>query len=67
MSSQGVGVQKGVKHLCKKAFYTHCCNHNLSLVVVLACKISAVQNVLDIVKEVSRLFVKVWFYDFNVS
>ena len=67
MSSQAVGVQKRVKDLCKKAVYTHCCGHNLSLVVVSACKIPVVHNVLDIVKEVSRLFVKVCFYCFNVS
>ena len=36
MSSQAVGVQKRVKDLCKKAVYTHCCGHNLSLVVVSA-------------------------------
>ena len=67
MSSQAVGVQKQVKDLSKKAVYTHCCSHNLSLVLVSACKIPAVLNVLDIVKEVSRLFVKVCFYCFNVS
>ena len=67
MSSQAVGVQKRVKDLCKKAVYTHCCGHNLSLVVVSACKIPVVHNVLEIVKEVTRLFVKVCLYCFNVS
>ena len=34
MSSQNVGVQKQLKDFCKKIAYTHCYNHNLSLVVV---------------------------------
>ena len=34
MSSQNVGVQKQLKDFCKKFAYTHCYNHNLSLVVV---------------------------------
>ena len=61
MSSQAVGVQKRAKDLCKKAIYTHCSGHNLSLVVVSACKIPVVHNVLDIVKEGSWLFVKVCY------
>ena len=61
MSSKAVGVQKRVKDHFKKAVYTHCCGHNLSLVVVSACKIPVVHNVLDIVKEVSWLFVKVCY------
>ena len=48
--SQAVGVQKRV--------YTHCCGHNRSLVLVSTCKIPVVHNVLDIVKEESRSFVK---------
>ena len=67
ISSQAIGVQKLVKDLCKKALYTHYCGHNLSLLVVSACIIPVVHNVLDVVKEVSRLFVKVCFYYFNVS
>ena len=50
----------------KKAVYIHCWVQNLSLVVVSACKITFVHNVLDIVKKVSRLFAKVCFYCFNV-
>ena len=50
MSSQTVGMQKPVKDLCKKGVYTHCCSHNLSLVVVLARKIPVVHKVLDIEK-----------------
>ena len=60
MSSETVGVQQRIKELCEKAVYTHCCGHNLSLVVVSACKISVICNMLDTVKETSRLFVKVW-------
>ena len=60
MLSGTVGVQQKIKELCEKAVYTHCCGHNLSLVVVSTCKISVVYNMLDTVKETSRLFVKVW-------
>ena len=45
------------RQLVKKQ-QTHCCGHNISLVVVTACKLPLVQNVLDRVKEISRLFVK---------
>ena len=45
MPSQAVGVQKRAKDLCKKAIYTHSSGHNLSLVVVSACKIPVVHNV----------------------
>ena len=57
MSSETVGVQQRIKGLCEKAIYTHCCGHNLSLVLVVvsACKISVVYNMLDTVKETSRL------------
>ena len=60
MSSETVGVQQRIKELCEKAVYRHCYGHNLSLVVVSAFKISVVYNMLDTVKETSRLFVKVW-------
>ena len=60
VSSQAVGVEKRVKDLCKKANYTYCYIHDLSLVVVLTCKILVLDSVLNIVKEVLRLFVKVF-------
>ena len=60
MSSEIVGVQQRIKELCEKAVYTHCCGHNLTLAVVSACKISVVYNMVDTVKETSRVFVKVW-------
>ena len=58
MSSEAVGVQARIKQLCEKALYTHCCGHNLSVVVVTACKHPIIRNGLDTVKEVSRMFVK---------
>ena len=58
MSSEAVGVQARIKQLCEKAFYTHCCGHNLSLVVVTACNLPIIRNGLDTVREVSRMFVK---------
>lgn len=58
MSSEAVGVQGRIKSMCEKAVYTHCCGHNLSLVVVSACKLPVVRNVLDKVKDVTQMFVK---------
>ena len=39
ISSEAVGVQKGTKTMCEKAVCTHCCGHNLNLVITIACKI----------------------------
>ena len=58
MSSEAVGVQARIKMLCEKAMYTHCCRHNLSLVVVFACKVPVIRNVLDEVQEVVQMFIK---------
>ena len=61
MSSEAVGVQKQIKKLCEKVVYTHCCGHGLNLVITTTCKSPMIQNTLDIVKEVTRMFVKVKF------
>ena len=61
MSSEAVGVQKQIKKLCEKAVYTHCCGHNLNLVITTACKSPMIQNALDIVKEVTMMFVMLKF------
>ena len=45
MSSEAVGVQARIKMLFEKAVYTHCCGHNLSLVVVSAYKLRVIRNV----------------------
>ena len=58
MSSEAVGTQAFIKRLCPKAIYTHCCGHNLALVVVTACKIPVIRNVLTIMKDASSMFVK---------
>ena len=47
------------KKLFEKAVCTHCCRHYLNLVTTTACKISIIQNTLDIIKEVIMLLVKV--------
>ena len=57
MSSEAVGIQGRITRLCEKAFYSHCCGHSLSLVIVSACNIPIVRNTLDIVKETSKMFV----------
>ena len=61
MSSEAVGVQKQIKKLCEKAVYTHCCGHNLNLVITTACKSPMIQNALNIVKEVTMMFVMLKF------
>ena len=58
MSSEAVGVQARIKVWCEKAVYTHCCGRNLILVVS-ACKLSVIRNVLDKVQEVTQMFSKV--------
>ena len=58
MSSQAVGVQAHIKTLREKAVYTHCCGHNLSLVVVSAYKLPVIRNFLDKVQEVTQMFIK---------
>ena len=65
MSSEAVRVQNQIKKLCEKAVYTHCCGHNLNLVIITACKIPITQNNLDIVKEATIMFVKVKFGKYN--
>ena len=56
--SEAVGVLAHFKALREKAVYTHCCEHDLSLVVVLACKLPVIRNVLDKVQEVTQMFIK---------
>ena len=46
MSSEAVGTQAFIKRLCPKAVYTHCCRHNLALVVVTACKMPVIKTCL---------------------
>ena len=65
MSSEAVGVQKQIKKMSEKAAYTHFCERNLNLVITTACKIPIIQNILDIVKEVTMMFVKVKFVKYN--
>ena len=55
MSSEAVGMQAHVKVLCEKAMYMLCCRHNLSLVVVPACKVPVIRKFLDKVQEVAEM------------
>ena len=58
MSFEVVSVCKEIENICEKTVYTHCCGHNISLVITTVCKIPIVQNSLDIVKGVTMMFVK---------
>ena len=58
MSSEVIGVQGRIKAMCEKAVYTHCCVHNLALVVVSAYKLPVVRNVLETVQEITLIIVK---------
>ena len=52
MSSEAVGVQRIIKNnSSEKSVYTHCCSHNLVLVICTACKLVMIRNVLDTVKD----------------
>ncbi|KAK3737215.1 hypothetical protein QZH41_011272, partial [Actinostola sp. cb2023] len=57
MSSQRVGVQAEIRnHGAPKAIYIHCAGHCLNLVVVHACALTAVKNMIDKVKQVCIYF-----------
>ena len=58
MSSEAVGLQAHIKVLRKKAVYTHCCGHNLNLVILPAFKFPVTKNVLEKVQEAGRMFIK---------
>ena len=58
MSSEAVGTQAHIKKESPKAVYTHCCGHNLALVITTACKIPVINNVLATMKDASSMFVK---------
>ena len=45
MPSEDVGVQGRIKTMREKAVYTHCCGHNLCLVVVAASNFPVVRSV----------------------
>ena len=61
MLSEAGGIKKQIQKLCEKDVYTHCCGYNLNLVITTACKTPIIQNTLDIVTEVTMMFVKVKF------
>ncbi|KAK3735537.1 hypothetical protein QZH41_005014 [Actinostola sp. cb2023] len=57
MSSGRVGVQAEIRnHGAPKAIYIHCAGHCLNLVVVHACALTAVKNMIDKVKQVCIYF-----------
>ena len=58
MSSEAVGMQAHIKKESPKAVYTHCCGHNLALVITTACKIPVINNVLATMKDASSMFVR---------
>ena len=39
-----------------KAFYTHCANHRLNLVIGTSCKMAPVRNLMDVIKDSSCFF-----------
>ena len=59
MSSEAVGIQRIIKNnSSEKSVYTHCCNHNLALVICTACKLVMIRNALDTVKDTYMMFVR---------
>ena len=64
MPPKAVGVGKQ-KQSCEKVVYTHCCGHNLNLVIRADCNIPVIQNTLDIVKKVTMVLLKAKFRKFH--
>ena len=59
MSSEAVRVQRIIKNnSSEKSIYTHCCGHNLALVICTACKLVMIRNALDTVKDTCMIFVR---------
>ena len=59
MLSEAVGVQRIIKNNSSgKSVYTHCCGHNLALVICTACKLVMIRNALDTVKDTCMMFVR---------
>ena len=59
MSSEVVGVQRIIdNNSSEKSIYTHCCGHNLALVICTACKLVMTRNALDTVKDTCMMFVR---------
>ena len=59
MSSEAVGVQRIIKNnSTDKSVYTHCCGHNLALVISTACKLVMIRNALDTVMDTCMMFVR---------
>ena len=56
MSSEKVGVQKRIRESAPLAVYTHCSSHCLNLVLVHSCKIPAVRNMIDIMRQICVFF-----------
>ena len=60
-SNISAGVPKEIQKMCEKAVYVHCRGHQVNLVATTACKIVVIQNTLDIMIEVTMIFVKINF------
>ena len=59
MSPEAVGVQRIIKsNGTEKGVYTHCCGHNLALVICTICKLIMIRKALDTVKDTCMMFVK---------
>lgn len=56
MSSGRVGTQAKIRNHAPKAIYIHCAGHCLNLVVVHACALTQVRNMIDKVKQVCIFF-----------
>ena len=54
-------VPKEIQKMCEKAVYVHCRGHHVNLVATTAYKIVVIQNTLDIMIEVTMIFVKIKF------
>ena len=59
MSSEAAGVQRIINNdSSEKSVFTHCCGHNLALVICTAFKLVMIRNALDTVKDRCMMFVR---------
>ena len=59
MLSEAVGVQRIIKNNSSgKSVYTHCCGHNLALLICTVCKLVIIRKTLDTVKDTCMMFVR---------
>ena len=53
MSGEKSGVQRRIREIQPKAFYTHCAGHSLNLVILSSCSVLGIKNAISQVKSIT--------------